>query len=91
MMMTFLPYVFAITMLVVCVAVIYFLREKRWAMMRDALNEYARNREKDARDRASEKLRSHRSKGDRNVWGTTVSPISAILGLEVSTELRTRR
>lgn len=86
-----LLYAFAIIMLVVCATIIYFLREKRWTMMRDALDEYARSREKDARFLASARIRSRRSKGDRNMWGVTVVPVTLMAGMEVSTELRTRR
>lgn len=91
MMITFLPYVFAITVLVVCVAVILFLREKKWAMMRDAVNVYERKRAKEARLSAGERIKSRRSKTDRNIWGVTVAPITAMLGLEVPTDSRMRR
>ncbi len=91
MMYTILLYALAIAMLIVCVAVVYFLREKQWTMVRDAVDDLAKDRQKDARLRASERIRSRRVKADRNIWGVTVSPITSMLGLDVSTELRTRR
>lgn len=83
-----LLYLVAFAMLLVFAAVIYFLREKRLAMLRDMANEYLMNREKKVRLLASAKNRSRHRKED---GGVIVDPISAMFGLEVTTQFKTRR